>query len=311
MRPVRCANEHFFDADKYTKCPQCGADMKGVNSSSFSKYENKSSKNPLFKRKKKLENEAIKVPLNSEKGTFGFFTPNSERNEQHRSESEVAPHPPISTGVVMDSERRDSGVGQEMVHVQQDVDKESSGYQDQTVVEPFSERIDSDNTKVQNDAPVESSVAAELRRVTSNNEGKTVGYFNSSKQYSNQEGVETHSISDPVVGWLVCIKGPHFGESFSISSGKNSIGRSHSNRICISRDNSVSREKHAWIIYEPKKSQFLVQPGEASGLVYMDDENVLQPTVLVKNSVVELGNTKLMLIPLCGKDFSWETWLDK
>ena len=123
---------------------------------------------------------------------------------------------------------------------------------------------------------------------------------------AEKTGQKNPSTSDPVVGWLICVRGVHFGEAFNIYMGRNSLGRSHSNRICLSKDNTISREKHAWITYEPRRRTFLIQPGESAGLVYVNGESVLTATEISGNEYIEIGNTRLQLIPLCGENFSWE-----
>lgn len=58
--------------------------------------------------------------------------------------------------------------------------------------------------------------------------------------------------TNPVVGWLVCTKGAGFGESHSLKSGRNFVGRDSSMDVVLSGDKSISRNKHAIIVYDPK-----------------------------------------------------------
>lgn len=125
-------------------------------------------------------------------------------------------------------------------------------------------------------------------------ENHTVGY------YSRVIGTE------PVVGWLVCIEGEYFGESFKLKSGRNFIGRSSGMDIVLSADMSVSRNKHAIIVYEPRKRVFIAQPGESRELFYLNDDVVLSNIEMHAYDVVTIGTTKLMLIPCCGEKFSWD-----
>jgi len=81
--------------------------------------------------------------------------------------------------------------------------------------------------------------------------------------------------------------------------------------INIARDDAVSRSKHAWLTYEPKKRNFYIQPGEGSGLTYLNGDNVMESKKLSAKDVLEFGNGQYMLIPLCGDDFTWEDYLDK
>lgn len=110
---------------------------------------------------------------------------------------------------------------------------------------------------------------------------------------------------DPVVGWLVCIEGPDKGRDYRIRSEKNFIGRSPAMDISIQHDSAVSRENHAVVSFDPKNNRFKIHPGEGHGLIYLKNETVDIPMVLTPYDVIELGETKLMFLPLCGERFQW------
>ncbi|MBE5924161.1 MAG: FHA domain-containing protein [Lachnospiraceae bacterium] len=126
---------------------------------------------------------------------------------------------------------------------------------------------------------------------------KTVSFF--SENGSNQV---------PAVGLLLCVEGDNFGETYLLKAGKNFIGRSNTMDVVISEDNSVSREKHAIILYEPRKRMFLAQPGESSELYYVNGEVVLNVLELHEYDEISLGKTKLLFVPICGPQFSWEDY---
>ena len=111
---------------------------------------------------------------------------------------------------------------------------------------------------------------------------------------------------DPVVGWLVCVEGKDRGRDYRIRSSKNFIGRSERMQICIKGDDSISREKHAAIRFNPKKQTFSLLPGESTELVYLNEEVVDVPMELKSYDIIELGQTKLMFVPLCGEHFQWK-----
>jgi hypothetical protein len=111
--------------------------------------------------------------------------------------------------------------------------------------------------------------------------------------------------ADPVVGWLVCLEGPDRGRDFRLHSEKNFIGRSSSMDVAIENDDTVSREKHGVIIFDPKKLAFWVLPGDASGLVYVNGEIVHSPTQISADDKLEIGQSKLVLVPFCGPKFNW------
>ncbi len=113
---------------------------------------------------------------------------------------------------------------------------------------------------------------------------------------------------DPVAGWLVCIEGEDFGGSFTIKSGKNFIGRAANMDIVLHGDNSISREKHAIILYEPKRREFIAHAGESRELFYLNDEVVLNPVRLNQYDILTIGNTRLMFFPCCSEKFSWDNF---
>lgn len=124
---------------------------------------------------------------------------------------------------------------------------------------------------------------------------KTVGIFNTKK-----------GGTEPVAGWLVCIEGPHFGEDFRIKMGKNFIGRMANMDVVLSKDSSVSREKHLIVVYEPKGNMFIVQSGESKELSYLNDKVILSPQEINPYDVIALGSSKLLFVPLCNENFKWD-----
>ncbi|THB64191.1 MAG: FHA domain-containing protein [Desulfovibrio sp.] len=110
---------------------------------------------------------------------------------------------------------------------------------------------------------------------------------------------------NPVVGWLVCVQGPEKGRDYRIRSEKNYIGRSEAMQICIKGDDSISRDKHGIISYNPKTNSFRIMPGESVGLVFLNEKEVDQPQDLAPYDTIELGKTKLLFVPFCGEKFQW------
>lgn len=128
-------------------------------------------------------------------------------------------------------------------------------------------------------------------------EGHTVGIYN----FENME-------REPAVGWLVCIKGEEEGISFPLKVGRNFIGRGDDMDVVLRKDHAVSRNKHAIVLYEPKKRIFIAQPGESRSLVYLNDELLLSSKPLKTYDVLAVGETELSFMPFCGPKFSWEDW---
>ena len=63
------------------------------------------------------------------------------------------------------------------------------------------------------------------------------------------------------------------------------------------------------MIYEPKKREFFVQPGEGSGLSYLNEDIITETKKVAARDTLELGEGKYILVPLCGDDFTWETYI--
>lgn len=122
----------------------------------------------------------------------------------------------------------------------------------------------------------------------------TIGYFGE---------VET----EPVVGWLVAIEGAHQGMDFKLKTGRNFIGRSTDMDVALTGDASISRDRHAIILYEPKGNVFLVQPGDAKELFYLNEKVVLAAVEINAYDVLSLGNSKLLFIPCCSDKFNWDS----
>ena len=103
---------------------------------------------------------------------------------------------------------------------------------------------------------------------------------------------------DPVVGWLVVIKGPGKGRSLEIGVGANSIGRDSRQKLRVDfGDKHVSRDKHAILIYEPKTRKYFIQNGDTRNLTYIGAGLVLNPTELHGGEVIVIGETHLSFVP--------------
>ena len=137
----------------------------------------------------------------------------------------------------------------------------------------------------------------ELDKITNDlDEGKTI---------SLTANDQLEGTSRPTVGWLVCVGGPFAGKDYCLQSGSNFIGRDSDMDVCLAGDNTVSRRRHAIVIYEPRQNIFMVRPGDSRELFYLKDEVVLEPKKIVKNYIIQVGDVSLMLIPCCDDKFTW------
>jgi hypothetical protein len=112
--------------------------------------------------------------------------------------------------------------------------------------------------------------------------------------------------SDPVCGWLVVVDGPGRGAGVTIGYGNNRVGRDRGEDIVLDfGDGQISRENHAIVTYDGKNRRFYVQQGGGRNLTHVNDELVLTPVEMTGGEMLQMGDTKLKFVPLCGPDFDW------
>lgn len=111
---------------------------------------------------------------------------------------------------------------------------------------------------------------------------------------------------DPVIGWMVVTKGPGRGHFKPVYYGSNSIGRGSDQRIIIDfGDQRISRETHAYIVYDDVQRQYYVRDNGRSNLVRHNGNLVMAPTEIKDRDLITIGETVLMFIALCNADFDW------
>ena len=287
MNPVQCLNGHFFDEDKYETCPLCGAEA--ANEEQLHSEE----KQFGFKRKGKRKNDKKTeetLDLDGNNNNLPPYFDDDDKTvvlDQNQLDSYNDPYINNSESNIDNPEKENSETSLESEYVYY---KEPQLPIDESVYDIV---YGSENKQ---------SLKSEIKSISSNNFGKTTGIFFSG--HSNAE-------NEPVVGWIVCVKGDHFGESFTLAEGRNSVGRNDNNDVVLYKDESVSREKHLWITFDPKKREFYAQPGEGRGLSYLNDENILEPKIVHAYDKFEIGKGLYVFVPFCCDQFSWEDYLNK
>ena len=112
---------------------------------------------------------------------------------------------------------------------------------------------------------------------------------------------------DPVVGWLVVFKGPGRGNALRLGNGWNAIGRDASQRVRLDfGDTMISRSNHAKILYDPRARKFTITPGDGLNPAYVRGEALVAPQEVNSQDMIQLGETELRFVALCGKDFDWQ-----
>lgn len=281
-----CPNGHFYDKSKYTQCPHCAKGMPPIKLSAFTTQAGS-----------QMEEEAKKKT--EKKGLFAGW----KRGKEKDTEIPVSAEPPVKHSGNTESLRMPEAEGHGLTQGLQaweskvEIRREEAA---STTARPEQERA-KESTTCQPEVP-ESSAQASLSsafaavaapRGEGIDKDKTVGFYS------------TLQSNEPVVGYLICTKGEDYGCGFPLKSGNNTIGRSQSMDVVI-MDPKVSREKQAFVMYEPHKRQFYVKPGEGSGLCYFNEDVVLAPMEIHQFDRIGVGDTELMLIPVCCEQFCWE-----
>ncbi|MCK6454396.1 MAG: FHA domain-containing protein [Alphaproteobacteria bacterium] len=121
------------------------------------------------------------------------------------------------------------------------------------------------------------------------------------------EDEENDAMNDPPSGWLVVVRGPGKGNVLTLGLGQNHIGSAPGQRVRIDFGDPRISSAHAIIVYDPRSRKFTLQPGSGKGLVYLQatKSTVLVPTEIRAGAVIELGDTALRFVPLCGPGFCW------
>ena len=297
MNVIKCTKcGKFYDVDKFPSCPHCegGIDSKSEKTSDIE--ITKKSKRGFFGKKEKYNNDDFGSETISAYG-FGAYNVNDSSDNCEE--------------------------------VSDDKDKEDTLVEDKDISNNIEEvqnkqlELEVQDNFVEDESSSNNSLTQEINNITKNNSGRTLGYFSlgnsdeSTKQSSNVVSTAASnphpnkSQSAPVVGWLVCTKGKHLGESFQLYDGNNSIGRGDSNDVVLFKEQTVSSNKHAIIIYEPRKRNFLIQSGDSHGLTYLNDDLVTTPQKIEIYDSIEFGESAFIFIPLCGEQFSWEKYIGR
>lgn len=269
MKPVKCEScKKFFDADKYDNCPHC---KDGSAATFFS--------NP----KDEKDKQDLPVSESNERKSGNFFSRLSTgRMATSKPENELNNNADIAgTETTTSSE---SKAPRSISRDFEDI------YSDSTVA--------AENVKNNPEPPAHptasiSEAVKNANAVQNTVDQKTIAFYN----FSND--------IEPVVGWLVCTKGEYRGASFNLKTGRNNIGRALTMDVALAQEKSVSRERHASIMFEPHQKKFFVQSGEGNGLTYVNKELLMMFKELQPYDIISLGACELMFVPLCGENFDW------
>lgn len=111
---------------------------------------------------------------------------------------------------------------------------------------------------------------------------------------------------NPPVGWLVIVAGPGRGAVLDIHYGQNTIGRGDDHHIQLNfGDTQISRETHAFVIYDELERTFFLRDAGQKNLVRINASPVMAPTELKSHDHIQIGQTTCLFVPLCTNAFDW------
>jgi hypothetical protein len=266
LKLTKCANKHFYDADKYDRCPHCDGTAIIPDSVRIG--------SPMQRGGVEPETEKVRVPSRRGGADEGYPA------EPQNGYAIRPPEPPQNAAASEPAPADIYAVAEPPARA--DAPPERG---EPAVVAPVPKRAAP--------AAAESAPAAAGRVPSAPERGKTVAFYN-------------FGGADPVVGWLVCVSGVYHGQSFTLKAGQNFVGRDERADVPLTLDERVSRGKHAIIMFEPKGRTFYVMAGDTNGLTYLNDELVLTPAKLAAYSKIGVGGSEFLFVPFCGTEFSWE-----
>lgn len=114
---------------------------------------------------------------------------------------------------------------------------------------------------------------------------------------------------DPVVGWLVALNGENSGNTYEIRGYRTQIGRGDGRKIKIAlNDSAVSMGVNCSISYDSDSQKFGVTASDNASNPVRLNNKILRAgheTDLDAYDRIQIGNTKLLFLPLCGSRFHW------
>lgn len=122
------------------------------------------------------------------------------------------------------------------------------------------------------------------------------------------EPVEAVELPEPPglpCGWLIRLDEPERGREYRILAGYNFLGSDAAADICISGDPGISPQRAAVLGYDAQMSLFSFGPCGGHLPVRVNGTMILDAVILNAYDVLTVGDTRLLFLPLCGKQFNW------
>jgi hypothetical protein len=119
-------------------------------------------------------------------------------------------------------------------------------------------------------------------------------------------------VLEPVVGWLVVVKGPGRGASREIVTGRNSLGAGADEDIRIAfGDPAIAPHGHLYIVYDEEAREFVVEDGKQKVVVRLNGKLLTETMPIGNGDELRIGATTFRFVALCGPDFDWHASEEK
>lgn len=292
MNRVICARGHYYDGDKYENCPHCAAGAEAIEQDPFSIRHDMAASGKQGRKREKRGGFLRRRDKGAEKAESGplIHAPKEtvllQQAEQEALQQPQEPVPPAKapgpTACIFGPVAGVAGPAAGVSDVVAGTPVSASGVP--VSVSGASGFADS----------ISGTSVSAVSPDSEEDDDRTVGYFSTSADRT-----------EPPAGYLVCTAGRDYGKGFPLKTGNNSIGRSVIMDVVVT-DEKVSRDRQAFVLYEPIKREFYIKPGEGTGLCYLNGELVLAPSKMKAYDRILLGDTTLMLVPVCCEKFSWD-----
>ncbi len=277
MAVIRCPRGHYYDDQRFSRCPHCGISTAGGEAGSGT------ADTPKAEEKKRgllgwLDREKT-VALSREKAAA---LERAQKAGAHGKSGASAPSG-ASQG------QKGPGAGSGAAPAQKGPAAESfggPGTDDEKTMALAS-------TGVGTGSGVEDSNTVALEALAGDDDQRTVGFFSGAKG------------NDYVTGWLVCLEGPEKGRDYRLHHGFNRIGRSFTMDVQVIDDPAVTRENHCSVVYDDRQNQFSVIPSSGA-LTYYNGQLLTGPERLKIGDEISLGNSRFELVPSCREGRIWE-----
>ena len=314
MRKVTCEKGHFFDADRFSICPVCGASPAGNVSS-------ENTVQPKWLPQMKTVNSPPEQPQSSLHSFFSWRARRKQEKEEKAVDAQEASAPAEPPAVPAVDELAPTA----WMSPDQIEEQEVSAPAKPPAVPAVDElaptawispdQMDEQEVSAPAEPPAvpavhtsESSAVptAEEKKVTSLEQAvAATGSADISPLPRTQAYYDFDSVEAPV-GWVVGLSGTYQGRALECYAGRNRIGRAQGMEILLTDEPSISRVNHAALIYEPRERRFYLQAGMGDSLTYLNGSLLFDHAELHRYDRITLGKAEFVFLPLCGPEFSWD-----